>query len=411
MKIDKDNNLTSPIAGSFGRGRPCCRYPDHRTFSWCFTQRDDMFNRAFWDDDIRRPEMMEFFESYRVGASISSGSDGFTQKDFALRNAAWAVSDEFSSRGESEGIREGFNAPLQPTAEPAATRVDVDDPDAMAAEIKRVAKLFGAGIVGIAPYDSRWTYAARADSKTFEARETGCRMRMTSVIVLGHEMDIDMVATYPSAVAGAATGNAYSEEVSTVIRLSQYIRNLGWQAAGSMNDTALVIPYALQAGLGEYARNQMVITPEFGPRVRFSKDLHRSAVGTRWSLGCSAFGRSAMYVRVVSMPVRSRRYPAGHRPKNSPNRSAIRGVVKWTSDAEKCFGFWADLRSDCAICLRVCPWNRDFGKWSNRLWRWLARTRVRRLLIWVEGVTKRGKRQHSTVWWARGFSGRSGSSI
>ena len=38
-----------------------------------------------------------------------------------------------------------------------------------------------------------------------------------------------------------------------------------------MNDTALVIPYAIKAGLGEYGRNQMVLTPEFGPRLRFSK--------------------------------------------------------------------------------------------------------------------------------------------
>ena len=40
-----------------------------------------------------------------------------------------------------------------------------------------------------------------------------------------------------------------------------------------MNDTALVIPFAIKAGVGEYARNQMVITPEFGPRLRFSKIL------------------------------------------------------------------------------------------------------------------------------------------
>ena len=38
-----------------------------------------------------------------------------------------------------------------------------------------------------------------------------------------------------------------------------------------MNDTGLVIPMAIQAGLGEYARNQLLITPEFGPRLRFSK--------------------------------------------------------------------------------------------------------------------------------------------
>lgn len=398
VKTDNDNKLTAASQNHSVEGDYAAGIQTTERFRR-FTQRDDMFNRAFWDDDVRRPEMMEFFESYRV-TPVSRRADGFTQKDFALRNAAWAVSDEFSSRGESEGIREGFNALLQPTAEPATTRVDVDDPNAMATEIKRVAKLFGAGIVGIAPYDPRWTYETRVDSKTFEARETELPDGMTSVIVLGHEMDIGMVATYPSAVAGAATGNAYSEEVSTVTRLSQYIRNLGWQAAGSMNDTALVIPYALQAGLGEYARNQMVITPEFGPRVRFSKiftDLPLAHDSPR-TLGVRAF--CDVCTRCVNAcPVKA--LPSGPPTEQRPNRSAIRGVVKWTSDAEKCFGFWADLRSDCAICLRVCPWNRDFGKWSNRLWRWFAGTRVRHLLIWLEDMTGRGKRQRSTAWWAR----------
>ena len=364
-----------------------------------FSQRDDVFNRAFWDDTIRRPETMAFFESYRTGPATRRG-DGFTQKDFALRNAAWAVSDEFSSRGEQDGVREGFNALLQPTVEPASTRVKVENPSAMAVEIKRIAKLFGAGIVGIAPYDPRWTYASRADSKTFEARETGLPDGMTSVVVLGHEMDMDMVATYPSAVAGAATGNAYSEEASTVIRLSQYIRNLGWQAAGSMNDTALVIPYALKAGLGEYARNQLVITPEFGPRVRFSKvftDLPLTHDGPRM-LGVRAFCDACTRC-IDACPVKA--LPSGPPTDIRPNRSAIQGVVKWTSDAEKCFGFWADLRSDCAICLRVCPWNRDFSRWSNRLWRWLAATGVRRWLIWLEEVAGRGRRQRSKLWWSR----------
>ena len=115
-----------------------------------FSQRNDMFNRAFWDDEIRRPEMMAFFDSYRKTPSFRRGR-GFGQKDFALRNAAWAVSDEFSSRGESQGIREGFNAPLQPTAQVASEQVEVESRDDMTAEIKQIAKLFGAGIVGIAP--------------------------------------------------------------------------------------------------------------------------------------------------------------------------------------------------------------------------------------------------------------------
>jgi epoxyqueuosine reductase len=46
-----------------------------------------------------------------------------------------------------------------------------------------------------------------------------------------------------------------SNEAAIVMQLAAYIRNLGFQAIASMNDTALVIPYAIKAGLGEYGRN------------------------------------------------------------------------------------------------------------------------------------------------------------
>ena len=126
VKIDNDNKLTATPQDHLVESDRAAGIWTTERFRR-FTQRDDMFNRAFWDDDISRPEMIEFFESYRAVPVFRRG-DGFTQKDFALRNAAWAVSDEFSSRSESEGIREGFNALLQPTVEPATTRVDVDDP-------------------------------------------------------------------------------------------------------------------------------------------------------------------------------------------------------------------------------------------------------------------------------------------
>ena len=83
-------------------------------------------------------------------------------------------------------------------------------------------------------------------------------------------MNKNLVDTYPSALAGAGTGLEYSREASIVTQLCSYIKGLGYNALGSMNDSALVIPYAIKAGLGEYGRNQMVITPEFGPRIRLS---------------------------------------------------------------------------------------------------------------------------------------------
>jgi hypothetical protein len=38
--------------------------------------------------------------------------DGFTQKDFALRNASWLISDIMTDRHADKGRREGFQAPI-----------------------------------------------------------------------------------------------------------------------------------------------------------------------------------------------------------------------------------------------------------------------------------------------------------
>ena len=84
-------------------------------------------------------------------------------------------------------------------------------------------------------------------------------------------MDSGLIRTVPSALAGAATGLGYAHDVMVLLSVSQYIRNLGYSAVPTMNDTALAIPYAIKAGLGEYGRHGLVITPEFGPRVRFGK--------------------------------------------------------------------------------------------------------------------------------------------
>jgi len=52
---------------------------------------------------------------------------------------------------------------------------------------------------------------------------------------------------------------------------ARFIRGLGYKAIPCGNDTALSIPLAIDAGLGELGRNGLLITPEFGPRVRLSK--------------------------------------------------------------------------------------------------------------------------------------------
>lgn len=365
-----------------------------------FRQIDDVFTRAFWDESVRSRDSDAFFASYREGFSERRG-DGFGRKDFALRNASWLISDLITDRHSDLGRREGFQAAISDDTPVMSERIAVDDPAAQATEIKLVARFFGASLCGITDYDERWTYESRVDVRDFSEAPAEVPEGIESVIVLGHEMDETLVRTYPSALGGAATGREYSHEAATVMQVAAYIRALGYLAVASMNDTALVIPYALKAGLGEYARNQLVIAPKTGPRLRFSKIFTNLPLAhdkpRKYGVAefCSVCTRCADACPVKALPY-------GPPTTDQPNRSAIVGVVKWTSDAEKCFGYWATLKSDCAICMRVCPFNRDFRRWWNRLWLKLALSPLRRIALWIDDRSGRAQRVRPREWWSRG---------
>ena len=221
---------------------------------------------------------------------------------------------------------------------------------------------------------------------------------LSHLTVMGHAMDFDLVQTYPSALAGAATGREYSHEAGIVIQLSNYIRNLGYEAVGSMNDTALVIPYAVKAGLGEYGRNQMVITPEYGPRVRFSKIFTNLPlqIDEPKQQGIREFCDICTQCADACPP---KALPYGEPIDEQPNKSTVRGVKKWSADCEKCFGYWVKLASDCAICMRVCPFNRRHDNWKDRLFFRLATSRWRKLALEWDKRSNRAERVKPSTWW------------
>jgi reductive dehalogenase len=222
---------------------------------------------------------------------------------------------------------------------------------------------------------------------------------LSQVIVIVMPMDLPLLRTVPSALSGAATGLGYSHDTMTLLALTQYLRNLGYQAIASANDSALAVPLAIKAGLGEYGRLGLLITRRFGPRVRLGKiftDLplaHDAPI----RFGVKAFCESCQAC-VAGCPVKA--IPAGPPGPPPAGPSYLRGVIKWTVDAEKCFGYWAQQNTDCAICIRVCPYNRDFSTRRARWWRWLAGTRARRLALWIDKRLGHGKRLSPADWWA-----------
>lgn len=270
----------------------------------------------------------------------------------------------------------------------------------MSAEIKHVAKLFGADLVGITHFDERWLYTHKYSAQTRIEKPNDLPDGLDSVIVVAQEMDYGLIQTVPSALSGAATGLGYSKDALVVLSVAQYIRNLGYRAVASLNDTALAIPLAIQAGLGEYGRHGLLITKEFGPRVRLGKIFTDLPLARDQPIhfGVHEFcDMCRLCTKACPPKAISNFIPTDE----IYNQSNITGVRKWTVDAEKCFGFWANQNSDCSICIRVCPYNKDFSKWYHRLGRWLAGTRLRQLLLNLDIRLGYGLRKLPKVWWNR----------
>ena len=191
-----------------------------------FHQRDDVFRRSWWDVRIRNPKSKLFYETYREPLTNWRLTDGFTQKDYALRNAAWHVSDLFTELHQDDDRREGFNDEFTLTRGVAIERMDMGTPAQAADEVKRVAKGFGADLVGITSYDDRWMYVDKFSDLTLTDRPQEIPAEVTNVIVTAQSMDYDLIRTVPSALSGAATGYGYSRDATVVLSTAQYIRNL-----------------------------------------------------------------------------------------------------------------------------------------------------------------------------------------
>ncbi len=364
-----------------------------------FSQVDDVFCRSFWDPEIRTDKSDLFYATYRKPLAKWRKANGFTQRDYALRNASWHVSDVFTEMYESQGRRDGFQDPLSMLREGAPQKLPPVSASEGSAEVKKVGKLFGADLVGVTEFDERWVYTERFDHLTGEAKPNDLPDGLSSVIVIGQAMDADLIQTAPSALAGAATGLGYSQDAAVLLGLAQYIRNLGYEAVPSMNDTALAIPLAIAAGLGEYGRHGLLITPEYGPRLRFGKiftDMPLASDKPKL-LGvkefCEQCDRCAQACPAKAIPF-------GEPTPVALNRSGLKGVNKWSVDGEKCFSYWTKINSDCAVCVRICPWTRDYSKAWNRAWRQLAGTRLRGLMLKLDDRLGGGKRLKSGNWWS-----------
>ncbi|MFC1545651.1 4Fe-4S dicluster domain-containing protein, partial [Gemmatimonadota bacterium] len=118
-------------------------------------------------------------------------------------------------------------------------------------------------------------------------------------------------------------------------------------------------PLAVEAGLGEVGRHNILITDRYGTRVRIGAVTTDFPISHNRpiNLGVEHF---CMHCRKCAVNCPSRSLESGE-------RQDIRGVLKWPTEADRCYAYWRQMSSDCGICMSVCPFSHrsDFESAMN----------------------------------------------
>ena len=332
-----------------------------------FDQKNEMFKRPRWD-----PAMAEVAKKI-FGYVYPKDKYGHTLKDIAFKNAAWHIETGFAHGNVTHNTgMYAWNQKLVGVSRvPPDLRLEVDNPAKMSRDIKKVAKIFGASIVGICEVDQRWVYSHSFQFATKEHKELKLPEEYKYAIVMAFEMPHKFCQTSPTLLAEVGEGWAYSFMAYTATMVAQFIRGLGYKTIPSGNDTAINIPLAIDAGLGELGRNGLLITEKFGPRVRISKVFTDLPLApdrpvdfgvTRFCLHCEKCAKNCPSQAILF----------GDRTTKTHNISNAEGELKWPINAEKCLAFWSRNEGSCMNCIRVCPFNKPKG-WFHDGVRWLIK--------------------------------------
>ena len=399
MKVSKANSELEPASPDKIRSLPK-RYSEGAKAYVVgeverFDQKNEMFKRPRWDESV--PEGKKYYGIVEP----KNDKPGYTHLDMAFKNAAWWLEIAFAQGilGGKFGLFDWDAKQWGDSRPPTDLKPYVDDPEKMSKIVKKVAKFFGADLVGICKVDRRWIYSSSYHMQTKEHEPVNIPEECEYAIVSVVAMDYEALRTSPAWPQGAATGFGYSHEAVVSGLLAQFVRALGYKGIPQGNDTSISIPLAIDAGLGELGRSGLLITPEFGPRVRITKVFTNLPLVPDkpiefgvWEF-CQVCGKCA-----ENCP--SQAIMHGEPTEEVHNMSNRKGLLRWPINAEKCMAFWGSQGGSCANCIRVCPFNKPPSllhsavKWGVKHTRWLDRA-----FVWGDDLLRYGKQISADEFW------------
>ena len=376
-----------------------------------FNQKDHMGSQMIWDARVAGERAKLKAKQRQL---TEKGRPGWEAPAWSLEYAAESLLSLMDfSKNQPDARATAWQTELEPapTGRPKTTAKEASQ------IVRKAAHLFGADQVGFAELDRRWVYSHYFDSETKKdypikfsdepgyqeydqpiRLEDGTRVipqEMRYVVVVLHEWgkDLDGTEHAPSLLTEGLSTLAYARMAPTLRMLAEFIRGLGYHAIPAANDTALSIPLAVDAGLGQLGRHGMLINPKVGSRCRISKiitDLPLEPAGAVDS-GITEFCNACL--KCVPK-CGTQAITTGDRSFEPLNEANATGVLTWKVDAKKCMTFQNRVGSTCSTCVRRCAWTKPPRKVyaiprffiRNFRWRWLNKS-----WVWLDDAFGHGK--------------------
>ena len=376
-----------------------------------FNQKDHMGSQMIWDAQLEAERAKLKVKQRQL---MEKGRAGFEATAWSLDSAADSL---LSLMGFSKNQADTRATAWQTKLEPAPTGRPKTSAKEASQIVRKAAQVLGADQVGFAELDRRWVYSHYFDEETkkdypikfsddpgyqqydqpirLEDRTRVIPKEMKYVVVVLHEWgkDIDGTEYAPALLTEGLSTLAYARMAPTLWMLAEFIRGLGYNAIPAANDTALSIPLAVDAGLGQLGRHGLLINPKVGSRCRISKiftDLPLEPAGAVDS-GITEFCNACL--KCVPK-CGTGAITKGNRSFEPLDESNATGVLSWKVDAKKCNTFQIRVGSTCSTCVRRCAWTKPPRKIyaiprffiRNFRWRWLNKS-----WVWLDDLAGNGK--------------------
>ena len=260
-----------------------------------------------------------------------------------------------------------------------STPLPLDEITDLTKKIKVIASYAGADKVGITKIDLRWIFdtvclngldPGPPDIKHIVIKNVAQPSETDTEFILPESVQYAIVIINvqpraltqiaPFSIASvASTNQGYAQGGLTAVALAQAIRSLGYVAIPCMNSTAMSVPLAIDAGLGELGRLGYLVTPEWGPHVRIDKVLTNMPLvpDKPISFGvteyCTECGICTVECPSGAISADKQR---SYEPTPSTKPCGNPGALKWYINGKRCSRWWSESGAPCSNCMNVRPY-------------------------------------------------------